>query len=126
MLLIGSFAALALVLSAVGIYGVVMYGVTQRTRDIGVRMALGARPAQVLGSILRDGMRLAVIGLAIGIGGALALTRVLRAQLFETSPTDPTTFGAIVVLLAAVAAVASWLPARRATRVDPMVALRTE
>jgi len=126
MLLLGSFAALALILSAVGIYGVVMYGVTQRTRDIGVRVALGAQSGQVLGLILREGMRMAVIGLAIGIAGALALTRVLRTQLFEISPTDPTTFAGIVILLAAVAAIASWLPARRATRVDPMTALRTE
>jgi predicted permease len=126
LLLLGSFAVLALVLSAVGIYGVVMYGVTQRTRDIGVRVALGARPAQVVGAILGQGLRLAVFGLGIGVVGAVALTRVLRAQLFDVSPTDPATFAAIVVLLAAVAALASWLPARRATRVDPIEALRTE
>jgi putative ABC transport system permease protein len=126
LILLGSFAALALILSAVGIYGVVMYGVTQRTRDIGVRVALGARPGQILNLILRQGMTLAVVGLAIGIAGAMALTRVLRAQLFEVSPTDPATFAAIALTLAAVAALASWLPARRATRVDPMVALRSE
>ena len=126
LLLLGSFAALALALSAVGIYGVVMYGVTQRTREIGVRVALGAQADQVLGLILREGMRLAVIGLAIGVAGAVALTRVLRTQLYEVSPTDPTTFAGIVIILATVAAIASWLPARRASRVDPMVALRNE
>ena len=126
LLLLGSFAALALALSAVGIYGVVMYGVTQRTREIGVRVALGAQGDQVLGLILREGMRLAVIGLAIGVAGAVALTRVMRTQLYEVSPTDPTTFAGIVIILATVAAIASWVPARRASRVDPMVALRNE
>jgi putative ABC transport system permease protein len=126
-MLTGVFGAMALVLAAIGIYGVMSYTVAQRTTEIGVRMALGASGREVLSLIVADAVRLAVWGVAFGIGGALLVTRGLWSTLlFEVDPRDPATFGATAVLLLAVAAAASFLPARRATRVDPMVALRAE
>ena len=124
--LISAFAALALVLAAVGLYGVISYLVTQHTREIGIRMALGARPGQVFRSVLGRALVLALIGVAVGLAGAFAVTRVLSTMLFGVSPTDPLTFVTISALLTGVALAASFVPARRATRVDPMVALRYE
>jgi putative ABC transport system permease protein len=125
-ILIGCFAALALVLSAVGIYGVIAYSITQRTREIGIRMALGAQRSDILGQIVRQGMSTTLIGIAVGLTGAFALTRVLRSLLFGVKSTDPLTFIAVGLLLSFVALIASYIPARRAMRVDPMVALRHE
>jgi ABC-type antimicrobial peptide transport system permease subunit len=124
--LLGAFAAFALVLAAVGIYGVMSYLVTQSTHDIGVRVALGAQPGNIVGLVVRQGMELAAIGILVGLAGAAALTRVMASLLFGVSATDALTFGAVAALLAAVAFVATVIPARRATRVDPMVALREE
>ena len=124
--LLGSFGALGLILAMVGIYGVISYSVTQRTREIGVRMALGAQPATVLRMVLREGMFLASAGIIVGIAGALALGRVLQSLLFEIKPTDPVTFIGVSIALALVAFAACYIPARRAMRVDPMVALRCE
>ena len=126
MLLLTLFSCAALALAAVGIYGVMAHAVTHRTREIGIRIALGARQASVAGMVLRQGMLLALLGVAIGLAGALALTRLLRSLLYEVSPTDPLTLGAGVLFLGAVALLASWLPARRASRVDPMIAMRGE
>lgn len=124
--LMGGYAALALLLAAVGIYGVMSYNVAQRTHEFGVRLALGARPRDVLRMVLRRGLLLTGIGLVMGIAGALALGRVVQSLLFNTSASDPVTLAAVAVLLALVALLASYLPARRATRVDPLVALRYE
>jgi putative ABC transport system permease protein len=126
MLLFLLLGGLALVLATVGVYGVVAYSVTQRTHEIGVRMAIGARPGDVARMVLRDGARMAVAGVAIGSVIALAGARLIRGLLFEVSATDPLTFVIVAAGLLLVASVASYLPARRATRVDPMIALRGE
>jgi putative ABC transport system permease protein len=126
MQLLGLFAAAALLLSAIGIYGVIAYNVAQRTREIGIRMALGARPTDVRRLLLTHGARLAALGVAIGLAGALLLTRAMRALLYGVSPRDPMTFAAIAGLLGVVALLASYLPARRASRIDPLEALRME
>jgi len=124
--LMSLFAAVALGLTSVGIYGVVSYSVARRVHEIGVRMALGARPATVVGLVVRQGMAPVVLGLAVGIVAALALSRLLTKMLFGVSPHDPRTLVVVAVLLVAVALLASYLPARRATRVDPLTALRAE
>jgi len=124
--LVGAFAALALLLAAVGLYGLMSFAVTQRTREIGIRMALGAQPGEMRALVLKQGMVLAGIGAGLGLLLALALGRSLETLLFGIRPNDPATFVAVAVALAAVAALACYIPARRATRVDPMVALRYE
>lgn len=126
LLLTGLFAGVALILAAIGLYGVLAYAVAQRTREIGVRLALGASARAVLGLTLGEGMKLASIGLLCGLVGALGLTRIMASLLFDVTPTDPWTFAGVSLLLLVVAAIACWLPARRAARVDPMVALRSE
>ncbi len=125
-LMAGIFAATALLLATIGLYGVMAYAVAQRTKEFGVRMALGARSKDVLGLVFGQGIRLAAVGLAIGAVGALALSRSMSALLFGVKPDDPTAFGGVAALLAVVAAFACLLPARRATQVDPIVALRAE
>ncbi|MBX3735139.1 MAG: ABC transporter permease [Candidatus Didemnitutus sp.] len=124
--LVGGFAALALVLAALGIYGVIAYSVAQRTAEIGVRMALGASRVAIVGLVVREGLRLTLVGLAIGVAIALGLTRLLGAQLYEVSATDPAAFVGVSIFLVFVAAFACWLPAHRASRIDPLVALRSE
>ncbi len=126
MALLVAFAGLALLLAAVGIYGVMAYAVGQRTREIGIRMAIGAQRGDVLGMILAQGASLVIVGLVLGVGASLVLTRVLLSLLSEVTPTDPVTFGVSVVILFVAALGACWIPARRATRVDPLVALRYE
>ena len=124
--LITGFAVLAMLLAAVGVYGVMSFLVARRTQEVGIRMALGAKRAQVLGMVMRQGMATILVALAIGVVAALAATRLLAAQLFGVSATDPLTFVVVPLVLAAVAALACFVPARRASRVDPMVALRAD
>jgi predicted permease len=125
-MLVGSFGLLALVLAAVGIYGVVAFATRQRTHEIGIRMALGARRGDVLRLVLGQGLRLTLLGLAIGLAVSLAVTRILRSELFGVTATDPLTYASVAVLLCIVALLATYIPARRAAKVDPMVALRYE
>jgi putative ABC transport system permease protein len=124
MLLLGVFAGVALMLALVGIYGVIAYTVVQRTQELGIRRALGAQEGDILRLLIRLGLGLTLAGVALGIGGALALTRLMNSMLFHTSATDPATFGSIALLFVLVALTASYIPARRATRIDPMAALR--
>ncbi len=125
-LLLAVFAGLAVALSAIGIYGVISYVVTQRGHEIGVRMALGAQSSDVVKLVLRSGMILAVMGVLLGLAGAFALTRVMTSLLFGVTPTDAFTFASVSALLLLIALVACYLPARRATKLDPLAALRYE
>jgi putative ABC transport system permease protein len=126
MLLVGLFAGLGLLLAAVGIYGVVSYSVEQRTNEIGLRVALGAQAKDVIRLILKHGFTLALIGVGVGLLASLALTRLMKSFLFGVGATDPLTFAAVAALLVFVALLASYIPARRAAKVDPMIALRCE
>jgi ABC-type antimicrobial peptide transport system permease subunit len=124
--LLAVFALTALLLAVGGVYGVVAYNVAQRTQEIGVRMALGARNVDVLGLILRQGLTTTLIGVAIGIAGSFVTARAIQSLLFGVTPTDPLTFAGVALLLVCVAGLACYVPARRATDVDPMVALRSD
>jgi putative ABC transport system permease protein len=125
-MLLTAFGAIALILAAIGVYGVISYGVAQRTQEIGIRMALGARHGDVLAMVVRHGATLAGVGLAVGLAVALALSGLLESLLYQVSPTDPPTFAGGLVVLSIVAVLAAALPARRAARTDPMVALRND
>jgi len=126
LVMLGIAGAMALVLGIIGIYGVISYTVSQRMREIGIRLALGAQRGDVLQMVLKQGAKMALVGVAIGIGAAFALTRLMTNLLFEVTAHDPVTFAAVAVVLFIVALWASYIPARRAMRVDPMVALRYE
>jgi putative ABC transport system permease protein len=125
-LLFGLFALLALLLDAVGLYGVVAYSVAQRTREIGIRLALGAPRSAVLRLVMRQGMSLTLLGVTLGLLASYALTRLLKSLLYGVTPTDPLTFAAIALLLTFVALLACWIPARRVAKVDPLIAMRCE
>lgn len=126
MMLMGLFGTLALMLAVVGIYGLLSYAVTQRTQELGIRMALGAQVSDVLKLVLRQGMTLALIGEALGLVGAFALTRVMQRLLFGVTPTDASIFIAVIGILSTTALLACYIPARRAAKVDPLIALRYE
>jgi putative ABC transport system permease protein len=125
-MLLGLFAVAALALAAIGLYGVIAFAVGQRTREFGIRVALGATQGDVLRLVFRRALLLALIGIAVGVAGSLGLTQFLTRYLYDVKPTDPVTFAGVSLLLLGVALLASWLPARRAAKVDPMVALRHE
>jgi putative ABC transport system permease protein len=126
LMLLGSFAALALILAAVGLYGLISYTTARRTHEIGIRIALGAQTGAVMKLVIGQGIKLALIGVLIGMGGALAVTQLMRSLLFGVSAIDPLTFVVVAVSLTLVALAACWIPARRATKVDPLVALKYE
>jgi putative ABC transport system permease protein len=126
MSLIGGFAALALLLAAVGVYGLISYSTSRRANEFGVRIALGANGRQIVFAAMSDGVRYAVLGVGVGLVAAYALTRLMASMLFGVTATDPLTFGLLAALMLVVAALASYLPARRALRVDPVTALRGE
>ncbi len=126
LILMGVFGAVGLFLAAVGLFGIVNYLISQRTQEIGIRIALGAAPQSMVRSLVGEGIRLAGIGVAIGLVGAIGLTQLLSGLLFGVRPTDPLAFAAAILLVLTVAAVASYLPARRAAALSPMAALRTE
>jgi putative ABC transport system permease protein len=123
---VGAFAGVAALLAALGLYGVLAHTVTQQRREIGIRMALGARPGDVLSHVLRSAFAMLIVGLAVGLAGAFALTRVLKSLLFQVSPLDPAAVAVACVLMALVGILAAWIPASRAARVDPMTVLRDE
>jgi putative ABC transport system permease protein len=125
-LLLILFSVQALVLASLGVYGVISYSVSQRTREIGIRLAIGSTKTGVLRLIIHEGMKVALIGCAVGLAASFALTRIIRSLLFHVSPTDPLAFCASGFLVVLVALLACWLPARRATRINPMLALRCE
>ncbi|MGA7409982.1 MAG: FtsX-like permease family protein [Bryobacteraceae bacterium] len=124
--LLAVFAGVSMLLAALGIHGVVSYGVAQRTREFGLRMALGSTPGQLKAMVIRNGLKSALVGLVVGMAGGAALASTLRALLYGVAPLDPVVMGSVAVLLLAVALLANYLPARRATRIDPMVALHQE
>lgn len=126
MLLMGIFAAVALVMAVTGIYGVLSFAVARRTREIGIRLALGARPRNMLGLVVRTGLRLIAVGVGVGSAGALAVSSLMESLLYETPPVEGSTYAAVAVVLGAVALLASLAPAHRATRVDPREAILTE
>jgi putative ABC transport system permease protein len=126
MILLAVFALLALILAAVGIYGVISYSVAQRTREVGIRMALGAKTIDVLNLVMRDGLKLVFVGIVVGLAGALLLTRLMTTLLFGVTATDAVTYVTVALGLIIVALFACCIPARRATKVDPLVALRFE
>ena len=126
MVLIGAFALAALLLASLGIYGVIAFAVNQQQRELGIRLALGARPSAVVRMVLVDGLRLTLIGVVLGVAGALATTRLLATLLVGVGPNDPTAFVGIAFILSLVALAACWVPARRAAAVDPLRALRSE
>jgi len=126
LVLLGIAGAMALILGVVGIYGVIAYAITQRTREIGIRMALGAEAAALQGMFVRQGLLLAAIGAVLGLAAATGLTRLMSSLLFKTTPLDPLTYAAVSLFLILAAALASYVPSRRATTVDPVVALRTD
>ena len=126
MLVLTFFAGLAVLLAAIGLYGVMSFSVAQRTREIGIRVALGAQRSDVLRLVVNQGMLFVGSGVAAGLIGSIGLTRLMSALLFGVSPTDAGTFTSVAILLAGIAFLACWIPARRATRVDPIIALRTE
>ena len=126
LVLLATFATVALVLAAVGIYGVISYAVSRRTHEIGVRMALGATPSTVLRLIIGEGMRVVAIGVVAGLAGALVVTRLMTTVVYGVRVTDPMTYAGVAALLTAVALLASYIPARRATRIDPLTAMRTD
>ena len=122
----GVFAAIALVIAAIGVYGLIAFGVAQRTREIGIRMAMGARRVDVVALVIRDGLWLTLAGIITGLGGAIAVTKLLDRMLFGLSPFDPVTFGAASIIFLVVAVAAALAPAGRASRVDPLIALRCD
>ena len=126
LVLLATFAGVALVLASIGIFGVISYAVTRRTHEIGVRLALGATPANVVSLIIGQGMRVVLGGVVVGLGGALLVTRLMRTMVYGVTVTDPLTYAGVAMLLVGVALVASYIPARRATRIDPLSAMRAE